>query len=190
MPVVRYFPTRSAPDVRLQNIARYSPSTNPLAVPAGQSYQAASAQRTSPSSSFGGSLPAASNFRELVCFPLLATLLKDAFEELRGWLDVRMVGTPLLGQLPFDGSFEYGSPITLEIRLGPLQAGDTGIEVGESSSILATMRCCSLRGGNLRIKEPSWSKSTRGRSPVFKWLAKLTKSLAFRRNVKKLGSIA
>ncbi len=42
-----------------------------------------------------------------------------------------IVGSPLLGQLSFDGRFEYRRSVTLQVGLRPLQRRHPGVEIGE-----------------------------------------------------------
>ncbi|MCI0441129.1 MAG: hypothetical protein L0177_18660, partial [Chloroflexi bacterium] len=48
-----------------------------------------------------------------------------------GWLNVRMLLAPVFGELAFDGGFEDGGSVALEVGLDPLERGDGFVETGE-----------------------------------------------------------
>src|SRR5262249_58534118 len=72
--------------------------------------------------------------RFLVCafpVPFRPTLREDAFEEFAGGFDIWIRFAPFFGEFAFDGGFEDGGFVALEIGLDALQVGDRFVETGE-----------------------------------------------------------
>ena len=67
----------------------------------------------------------------MILFPLLAAFRENAFQQFGGGFLRRILGPPLFGQLAFDGSFEHGRAVSLQIGLGSFKGGHAGVEVGE-----------------------------------------------------------
>ena len=63
--------------------------------------------------------------------PLCPPFGEDAFEEFAGGLHVWMSFAPIFGEFAFDGGFEDGGFVALEVGLDALEVGDGFVEAGE-----------------------------------------------------------
>ena len=62
--------------------------------------------------------------------------------------------SPLLGELPFDGGFQHGGPITLQFGLRPLQGRHPSVQIGKEFLDLGDNATLLLFR---RYRNPCWS---------------------------------
>ena len=63
--------------------------------------------------------------------PLCASFGEDALQEFAGGFYVWMCFAPVFGEFAFDGGFEDGGFVALEVGLDALEIGDGFVEAGE-----------------------------------------------------------
>ena len=65
----------------------------------------------------------------MLLFPFGTTFVEDAIKESRACLRIRVLLSPLLGQLSFDRRLEDGGPVRLQLGTDLFKDRQTGIEV-------------------------------------------------------------